>query len=59
MAVAYFHRRPAHRHEYAVWLRSCAAGRRPHHIDAAIIATVVPPTLFNLRRLPIAWKYFQ
>jgi type III pantothenate kinase len=44
--------------EYAVWLHQLMAleGVDGKHIDAAIIATVVPPTLFNLQRL--CRKYF-
>jgi len=45
--------------EYAVWLHQLLAleGVSHAHIDAAIISTVVPPTLFNLQRL--CRKYFQ
>jgi type III pantothenate kinase len=45
--------------EYAVWLNQLMAleGVERAHIDAAIIATVVPPTLFNLQRL--CRKYFH
>ncbi len=45
--------------EYAVWLHQLMAleGVERTHIDAAIIATVVPPTLFNLQRL--CRKYFH
>lgn len=45
--------------EYAVWLHQLMAleGVSHAHIDAAIIATVVPPTLFNLQRL--CRKYFS
>ena len=45
--------------EYAVWLNQLMQleGVERAHIDAAIIATVVPPTLFNLQRL--CWKYFH
>ncbi|WP_439532467.1 type III pantothenate kinase [Polymorphobacter sp.] len=44
--------------EYAVWLHQLMAleGVERTHIGAAIIATVVPPTLFNLQRL--CRKYF-
>jgi type III pantothenate kinase len=44
--------------EYAVWLHQLMAleGVDRGCIDAAIIATVVPPTLFNLQRL--CRKYF-
>lgn len=45
--------------EYAVWLNQLMSleGVERTHIDAAIIATVVPPTLFNLQRL--CRKYFH
>jgi len=45
--------------EYAVWLHQLFAleGVSHAHIDAAIISTVVPPTLFNLQRL--CRKYFK
>ncbi len=45
--------------EYAVWLNQLMAleGVERAHVDAAIIATVVPPTLFNLQRL--CRKYFS
>lgn len=45
--------------EYAVWLHQLMAleGVPQGVIDAAIIATVVPPTLFNLQRL--CRKYFE
>ncbi len=45
--------------EYAVWLHQLMAleGVSHAHVDAAIIATVVPPTLFNLQRL--CRKYFN
>ncbi len=45
--------------EYAVWLNQLMQleGVERTHIDAAIIATVVPPTLFNLQRL--CRKYFN
>ena len=45
--------------EYAVWLNQLMAleGVERAHVDAAIIATVVPPTLFNLQRL--CRKYFN
>ena len=45
--------------EYAVWLNQLMQleGVERAHIDAAIIATVVPPTLFNLQRL--CRKYFH
>ncbi len=45
--------------EYAVWLHQLMAleGVERAHVDAAIIATVVPPTLFNLQRL--CRKYFS
>ena len=45
--------------EYAVWLNQLMQleGVERTHIDAAIIATVVPPTLFNLQRL--CRKYFS
>lgn len=45
--------------EYAVWLHQLMQleGVERTLIDAAIIATVVPPTLFNLQRL--CRKYFQ
>lgn len=45
--------------EYAVWLHQLMAleGVEKAHINAAIIATVVPPTLFNLQRL--CRKYFE
>jgi len=45
--------------EYAVWLNQLMAleGVERAHIDAAIIATVVPPTLFNLQHL--CRKYFS
>jgi len=45
--------------EYAVWLHQLMAleGVERAHIDAAIIATVVPATLFNLQRL--CRKYFN
>ena len=45
--------------EYAVWLNQLMQleGVERAHIDAAIIATVVPPTLFNLQRL--CRKYFN
>lgn len=45
--------------EYAVWLHQLMAleGVERAHIDAGIIATVVPPTLFNLQRL--CRKYFS
>lgn len=45
--------------EYAVWLHQLMAleGVSHAHVDAAIIATVVPPTLFNLQRL--CRKYFK
>ena len=45
--------------EYAVLLNQLMAleGVERAHIDAAIIATVVPPTLFNLQRL--CRKYFN
>ncbi|MBV8971753.1 MAG: type III pantothenate kinase [Sphingomonadaceae bacterium] len=45
--------------EYAVWLHQLMALEQVEraHIDAAIIATVVPPTLFNLQRL--CRKYFS
>lgn len=45
--------------EYAVWLNQLMQleGVERAHIDAAIIATVVPPTLFNLQRL--CRKYFS
>lgn len=45
--------------EYAVWLHQLMAleGVERTHISAAIIATVVPPTLFNLQRL--CRKYFN
>lgn len=44
--------------EYAVWLHQLMAleGVERTHISAAIIATVVPQTLFNLQRL--CGKYF-
>ncbi|MGI4880299.1 MAG: type III pantothenate kinase [Janthinobacterium lividum] len=44
--------------EYAVWLNQLMQleGVERAHIDAAIIATVVPPTLFNLQHL--CRKYF-
>jgi len=39
--------------EYMVWLAQLMAmsGLKPQDIDGAIIATVVPPTLFNLKEL--------
>ena len=45
--------------EYAVWLHQLMGleGVERTHIAAAIIATVVPPTLFNLQRL--CRKYFN
>jgi type III pantothenate kinase len=45
--------------EYAVWLHQLFSleGVSHAHIDAAIISTVVPPTLFNLQRL--CRKYFR
>ena len=45
--------------EYAVWLHQLMAleGVERTHIGSAIIATVVPPTLFNLQRL--CRKYFN
>ncbi len=45
--------------EYAVWLHQLMQleGVERAHIDAAIIATVVPQTLFNLQRL--CRKYFH
>lgn len=45
--------------EYAVWLHQLMQleGVEKAHIGAAIIATVVPPTLFNLQRL--CRKYFD
>lgn len=45
--------------EYAVWLHQLLSleGVSHAHIDAAIISTVVPPTLFNLQRL--CRKYFK
>ena len=45
--------------EYAVWLHQLMQleGVERAHVDAAIIATVVPQTLFNLQRL--CRKYFQ
>ncbi len=45
--------------EYAVWLNQLMQleGVERTHISAAIIATVVPPTLFNLQRL--CRKYFN
>jgi type III pantothenate kinase len=45
--------------EYAVWLHQLMQleGVERGHIDAAIIATVVPQTLFNLQRL--CRKYFN
>ena len=45
--------------EYAVWLNQLMAleGVERAHIDAAIVATVVPATLFNLQRL--CRKYFN
>jgi type III pantothenate kinase len=45
--------------EYAVWLHQLMAleGVERGHVDAAIIATVVPTTLFNLQRL--CRKYFH
>ena len=45
--------------EYAVWLHQLMAleGVSHAHVDAAVIATVVPPTLFNLQRL--CRKYFK
>jgi type III pantothenate kinase len=45
--------------EYAVWLHQLMAleGVERGQVTAAIIATVVPPTLFNLQRL--CRKYFQ
>ncbi len=45
--------------EYAVWLHQLMQleGVERAHIDAAIIATVVPQTLFNLQHL--ARKYFK
>ena len=45
--------------EYAVWLHQLMQleGVERTHVDAAIIATVVPQTLFNLQRL--CRKYFQ
>lgn len=45
--------------EYAVWLHQLMALEGVPHgvIDAAIIATVVPPTLFNLQRL--CRRYFE
>ncbi len=45
--------------EYAVWLHQLMQLEDVDraHIDAAIIATVVPPTLFNLQRL--CRKYFH
>ena len=45
--------------EYAVWLNQLMSleGVERAHIDAAIIATVVPPTLFNLQHL--CRKYFS
>ena len=45
--------------EYAVWLHQLMQleGVERAHIDAAIIATVVPQTLFNLQRL--CRKYFN
>jgi type III pantothenate kinase len=45
--------------EYAVWLNQLMSleGVERAHIDAAIIATVVPPTLFNLQHL--CRKYFH
>lgn len=45
--------------EYAVWINQLMSleGVERAHIDAAIIATVVPPALFNLQRL--CRKYFH
>jgi type III pantothenate kinase len=45
--------------EYAVWLHQLMAleGVAMGTVDAAIISTVVPPTLFNLQRL--CRKYFE
>ena len=45
--------------EYAVWLHQLMSLEHVEHthIDAAIIATVVPPTLFNLQHL--CRKYFK
>jgi type III pantothenate kinase len=45
--------------EYAVWLNQLMAleGVERAHVDAAIVATVVPATLFNLQRL--CRKYFN
>ncbi|WP_310496208.1 type III pantothenate kinase [Sandarakinorhabdus sp.] len=45
--------------EYAVWLNQLMSleGVERSHIDAAIISTVVPQTLFNLQRL--CRKYFH
>lgn len=45
--------------EYAVWLHQLMALENVEraHVDAAIIATVVPPTLFNLQHL--CRKYFS
>ena len=39
--------------EYMVWLTQlmAMAGLKPADIDGAVIATVVPPTLFNLKQL--------
>ena len=40
--------------EYAVWITQLMAleGLERGAVDAAIISTVVPPTLFHLKRLP-------
>ena len=43
--------------EYAVWLLSLLSltGLKREHIDAAVIGTVVPAALYNLRRLCRDW----
>src|SRR3546814_6421562 len=45
--------------EYMVWLTQLTGmvGLKPAEIDRAIIATVVPPTLFNLKQL--CKRYFN
>lgn len=47
--------------EYAVWLLSLLSltGLKREHIDAAVIGTVVPAALYNLRRLCRDWFHVE